>query len=1107
VARKSVEVLWPSAKEEPVKQNGGKIRVAAYCRISHIADDTKLSSLQNQMDYYSTYILKNPEYKLVGIYYDSGISGLTIDKRPGLKRLIRHCLEQRIDVVLTKSISRFSRNAKELLETVELLKENNVAVIFEKEKIDSLKTRNKFFLTALAAVSQQEALTISEQIKWGVEKRNKMGRPVFLNQYGYRVVEIDGEKTFRIVEEEAEVIMRIFRLFLEGTSTYQIALMLTEKGIKRPLGRDVWDCTSVKHLLTNHNFTGNRFTNKVTNIFLESRTVINEGQENRYYIMNTHPAIIDEETFNEVQSIIDAKKKNRKSPNKVYPLTKRITCAYCGSNYQHRKERKVHKWKCGRKDKHSSYCSSSPLSESKLIEMMMSAMKYRYSFDQPGALKRMRDDIEKVNQNDRFELHRMSHLMRLILAKEELTLADESNQEVMNKKIIELEKNIVDFEDLASKIEEDRAFRMETLEKLQGIKFLKDFIEMADISMLRAFVMSISILTEKDFQVLWLDNSVTEFGDFIQLHHKKCIEPSNYKKKKSGIEIEQENKIIPVKSGKSENTICYQPERRNDEVEVLKAQNNQRLELIQQIKKKYKDSPSGIFKIEPVKKKKKIKIGVYARVSTREPDQIGSLEAQVAYYTFSVLKDPNNQLVRIYADKGVSGTNAKKRSGFQKMIKDCENGKIDRIITKSISRFARNTVDALEYVRKLKEYNVSIYFEKEEIDTANEDGEVLLTVYCALAQEESRSLGESISWGKKAYAKRGVVGHSMRTYGYNFNKDRSWYIVEEEANVVRSIFERCIAGVNGAQISRDLTHEGIPTMKKKSSWNSKTISTILNNPTYTGDLLYQKRYTKDTFTSRSKLNFGDASQVLIEDHHPAIIDRITWERAQNELAKRRPKKSDKTNGLHDKREFFSSFICSECGSVYFHVAVKNKVSTKHHWRCKAALKKNPLVSCDKLKIEEEDIMSLFMDLLFGLKNDQSFEALLNEHIGMKKISEEEKQLLVFLEEENQKKYLELYKVVEEGGKKGEDTTEIKRYTDSIMETQEKINRLVDKEDEYKFLVSEKNWFLNELENLGDIKSTSYRGDIFKRVIENGIVHPNNIINFNLIFGISRQVRK
>lgn len=1108
--RKKVELHWQPPQKLALGENDEKRRVAAYCRISRIEDDTKLSSLENQMDYYSKLIVANPDHKLIGIYYDSGISGLTIDKRPGFKRLIRHCQEGKIDLVITKSISRFSRNAKDLLEIVELLKEHNVTVFFEKEKIDSSKTRHKFFLTALAAVYQQESLTISEHVKWGFEKKNRMGEPVMLNQFGYRVVERNGVKTFRIVEEEAQVIRTIFEEFLLGKTPHQIGLMLTEEGIKSPGGKELWASASVKNVLTNSNYTGDRLTNKETSIFLEKKSMINDGHENRYLIKNTHPAIIDEVTFNKVQEIFGSRPKREKSANVKYPLSQRITCGCCGW-YFHRSKRKTNSiWKCGLNSKNKNNCSLGvPFSESTLLEMMIRAMKVRYDFEKPGALKHMKDNLERVNQNDRFELHRMSHLMSLILAKEELAESDHRTYEYKMERVKELENTIVAFEDLATKIEEDRIYRVSALERLKGVENVENFMDMADIPLLRAWVMELSILTEQDFQIVWMDNDVTEIGEFKRSYDKNAMEPSNNKKQKAGIEVEHEGAskfTIPKKDESIAKTV-QSKEGSEEQVEVLELRNKPPNELINKIKKKLKDESQGIIKIEPKKKMRKIRVGVYARVSTREPDQLGSLEAQVAYYTFALLKDSNNQLVRIYADEGVSGTNAEKRAGFQKMIRDCENGKVDRIITKSISRFARNTVDALDYVRKLKEHNVSIYFEKEGIDTASEDGEILLTVYSALAQEESRSLGESISWGKKAYAKRGMVGHSMRTYGYDFNKDRTWYIVEDESKVVQSIFERCIDGLSAVQICKDLTIEGIPTMKKKASWNPKTVSTILNNINYTGDLLYQKRYTQDTFTSRSKLNFGQTSQVLIEEHHPAIIDKTTWDKAQWALDKRRPKKSAKAKVYHEQLEFFSRFICSECGNFYFHVTRKTKAGIKHRWRCKVALRKDALITCDSPYIEEEEIKALFMQMLAGIKKDKIFISQLNKQIEDKKLTENEKILLKYYEEENQKVYLELYKVVEDGTKSGEDTTEIKRYTDSIMETQDMINELNDKEDAHRFLLKEKTWLFKELENIGNEEGALYRDDIFKRIIKNGVIHPDNSITFHLIFGVSRHINR
>ena len=730
---------------------------------------------------------------------------------------------------------------------------------------------------------------------------------------------------------------------------------------------------------------------------------------------------------------------------------------------------------------------------------MRKALHIRYDFDKPGILKRMKEELEKVNQNDRFELHRMSHLMRLILAKEELAVADEDLQKTLHKKVADIEREIVAFEDLASKIEEDRVYRLNSLEMLNKIKSLDEFLEKSDVSILRAWIMEITVLTEDNFQVRWLDNEVTELGDFLVHEDKRNKRPDKSKKMKAGIKISDEMKNKANSSGKEDKQI---QEKEDAEVEILEIQNKPNIDLIQQIKKKYSESSQSVLKIEPTKKKKKTRVGVYARVSTREADQLGSLEAQIAYYTFSILKDPNNQLIRVYADEGVSGTNAEKRSGFQKMIKDCENGKIDRIVTKSISRFARNTVDALDYVRKLKEFKVSIYFEKEEIDTADEEGEVLLTVYSALAQEESRSLGESVSWGKKALAKRGVVKHSMRTYGYKINKDSSWSIVEDEAIVVRTIFERFVSGVSGNQIGKELTLEGIPTMKKRPSWQSTTISAILNNPSYTGDLLYQKRYTKDTFTSRSKLNFGDVSKILIEDHHPAIIDRDTWDAAQSIISKR---KRTISKIMHERTELFTKLICSECGSILYHSVKRNKNSERHRWRCKAALNKDPLIECNASFLVESDILDSFMNMLIECKSDSGLGLLIDENLKQRKLTPEDKNRLLYLEDEIQKRYQELYRVVEKGGKIGEDTTEIKRHTDGIMEIQDEINELIDSEDEYLFLLDEKRWFIKELEDLPDKGDLSYRDDIFKRVVQNGIISANKSITFNLIFGISRQV--
>ena len=213
MARKTIEVLWQLDKEEPNRQKGEKIRVAAYCRLSRQSGDKRINSLDNQLKYYTHYIRSHDEYKLVGLYYDGEISGATIDNRPGFRRLLRHCDEGLIDLVLTKSISRFSRNAKDILEVVDHLSDLGIPVIFEKENINSLERKNKFFLTALTAVSQDEIVNIAHNSTWGKNKRILSGNPIYRRQFGYEIIK-DGDESFPLIhQEESDIIKAVLNRF------------------------------------------------------------------------------------------------------------------------------------------------------------------------------------------------------------------------------------------------------------------------------------------------------------------------------------------------------------------------------------------------------------------------------------------------------------------------------------------------------------------------------------------------------------------------------------------------------------------------------------------------------------------------------------------------------------------------------------------------------------------------------------------------------------------------------------------------------------------------------------------------------------------------------
>lgn len=310
---------------------------------------------------------------------------------------------------------------------------------------------------------------------------------------------------------------------------------------------------------------------------------------------------------------------------------------------------------------------------------------------------------------------------------------------------------------------------------------------------------------------------------------------------------------------------------------------------------------------------KKRRVAGYARVSTDQDEQFFSFTAQVDYYTNLININPEWELVEIYTDEGIFGTNTKRREGFQRMIKDALDGKIDLILTKSISRFARNTVDSLTTIRKLKEHNVEVYFEKENIYTFDSKGELLITIMSSIAQEESRSTSENVTWGKRKSFADGKVWWSYSQFiGYRKGADGKPEILPEEAELIKNIYNWFLYdGLTQFEIAQRLNDANVPTCTKKGKWETVRITNILKNEKYKGDALLQKTYTESFLTHKLKKNNGEVPQYYVENNHPAIIDKDTWELVQIELERRKSNFSKSGQNL-----FANLLFCSECGNVF-----------------------------------------------------------------------------------------------------------------------------------------------------------------------------------------------
>lgn len=362
---------------------------------------------------------------------------------------------------------------------------------------------------------------------------------------------------------------------------------------------------------------------------------------------------------------------------------------------------------------------------------------------------------------------------------------------------------------------------------------------------------------------------------------------------------------------------------------------------------------------------RKIRLAAYARVSSNNEDQLYSFENQVKYYRDFTALHPEYTLVDIYADEAITGTNTRRRDQFKRMIADCDDGKIDMVITKSVSRFARNTQDSLFYARKLRDMNIPILFERENINTLDGKGEVLFTILASLAQDESRSISENCAWGIRALFQQGTLHlNAERFLGYDKDKDGKLTINEQQAKTVRRIFTEYMNGVNPDIIAKRLRDDQVPTATGRTGWTPSTITSILKNEKHMGDALLQKYYTADFLTGKTMVNNGALEQFYVKGDHDAIIPKEYWEAVQLEMARRKAfmdKHGLRTMGRYtDEQPFTSRVLCSECGKVYWRRSWYRMGRTVKVWQCGDRYIEKGAPGCKNINLHEEDLHNAFM---------------------------------------------------------------------------------------------------------------------------------------------------
>ena len=380
---------------------------------------------------------------------------------------------------------------------------------------------------------------------------------------------------------------------------------------------------------------------------------------------------------------------------------------------------------------------------------------------------------------------------------------------------------------------------------------------------------------------------------------------------------------------------------------------------------------------------RKLRVAAYCRVSTELEQQQSSYDIQIEYYTRHIMQNPNWIFAGVFADDGRSATNTFRRDDFNQLMDQCLKGKVDMVITKSISRFARNTVDCISWVRKLKEKNVAVYFEKENLNTLDDSTEMILTILSSQAQEESRAISTNVKWG---YARKFEKGESTRQRSYGFRKTPTgeMCIVEEEAAVIRNMARWFLDGDSLERIKHRLEEAGIETTTGKKTWSTGTIYNILTNEKIMGDVLLQKTFTADYLTKRRIKNSGQQKQYYVKNHHEAIIPKTVYYKIQEEIARRSSLKKAGTRKGKTAQGVYSSkyaltgiMVCNECGAHYRRTTWAKNGKKVIVWRCINRLEHGTKRCHESPTLKEEVIQEAIMGKLHSLSIDQEEENFLN----------------------------------------------------------------------------------------------------------------------------------
>ena len=378
-------------------------------------------------------------------------------------------------------------------------------------------------------------------------------------------------------------------------------------------------------------------------------------------------------------------------------------------------------------------------------------------------------------------------------------------------------------------------------------------------------------------------------------------------------------------------------------------------------------------------KKRNLRVAAYCRVSTGDEEQLTSYENQKAFYTEKIMKNPEWTMVDIFADEGITGTSTCRRKDFLRMIRQCRQGKIDMILAKSVSRFARNTLDTISYTRELRSLGIAVIFEEQNINSIYPESEFLIALHAAFAQSESESISANVRWGKRQSIKDGKVTFQYKTLlGYEKGPDGNPVIIPEEAETVRRIFEWYLAGKSVRDIRLALVAGGFRNAVGTTDWTTSNLRSILTNEKYCGDALLQKTFVKDCISKKSIPNTGQLAKVLIQNNHEAIISHEIFDAVQLELARRRAQDGRSRKSAPTGRGKFSGkyalsglLFCAECGTAYRRVVWTQHGEKRAVWRCTSRLDYGRKYCLNSPTLDEEPLQQAILNAINSVMSDHS----------------------------------------------------------------------------------------------------------------------------------------